>query len=193
MSKSRGIAVKTGLGSILAVLLATSASGADLEDISNFRQYSDAFASSGQPSKRELEQLQEAGFERIVYIAYSDHRNSLDNEDRLVKKLGVEYVHIPVEWEQPTGSDFYLFAGAMQRAPDKKTLLHCQVNFRASAFSFLYRVIYEDVPVAQAKADMNSVWTPNDTWKALIFEVLSENGISPDCDGCDWTVKEMQH
>ena len=185
--------MKTWLGSIVTSLLATSALGAGLEDISNFRQYSDGFASSGQPSKRELEQLQEAGFERIVYIAYSDHRNSLENEDRLVKKLGMEYVHIPVEWEQPTKSDFYLFAGAMQRASDKKTLLHCQVNFRASAFSFLYRVIYEDVPVAEAKADMNSVWTPNETWKALIFEVLAENGISHQCDGCDWTVKEMQH
>ena len=99
----------------------------------------------------------------------------------------MEYVHIPVEWDAPTVSDFNLFAGAMQMAPNKKTLLHCQVNYRASAFSFLYRVIHEGVAVGEAKADMNSVWTPNDTWRELIVQVLSENGISPDCDGCDWS------
>ncbi|MBT8077727.1 MAG: protein tyrosine phosphatase family protein [Gammaproteobacteria bacterium] len=174
-------------------MLSIAAWATGIDDISNFRQYSDNFASSGQPTERQLQLLQEDGFERVVYIAYSDHRNSLKNEDRLVKKLGMEYLHIPVEWERPTKSDFYLFAGALQKAPDKKTLLHCQVNFRASAFSFLYRVIYEGVPLAQAKADMNTVWTPNETWKALIFDLLEENGIAHQCDGCDWSAKEMQH
>ena len=27
-------------------------------------------------------------------------------------------------------------------------------------FLFLYRVLYQDVPVAQAKADMNTIWKP---------------------------------
>jgi len=160
---------------------------ADLGDITNFRQYSEQFASSGQPGERQLEELGAAGFNRVVYIAYSDNDNALPNEDRIVKKLGMEYVHIPVEWNAPTKSDFYLFAGAMQRAPDARTLLHCQVNYRASAFAFLYRVLYLGVPVAAAKADLNSVWTPNETWTALIFDILAENDLSPQCDGCDWT------
>jgi hypothetical protein len=79
-----------------------------------------------------------------------------------------------------------MFAGAMSLTPERKTLLHCQVNYRASAFSFLYRVLYEDVPVAVAKADMNTVWQPNETWQKLIFEILEENGESPHCDGCSW-------
>jgi hypothetical protein len=48
-------------------------------------------------------------------------------------------------------------------------------------------VIYEDVPVAQAKADMNSVWQPNETWRDFIFTVLAENDVNPECEGCDWT------
>ena len=100
----------------------------------------------------------------------------------------MEYLHIPVDWEAPTASDFYLFAGAMQRSPGKKTLLHCQANYRASAFSFLYRVLYEGVPMATAKRDMDSVWTPNQTWRELIFAVLEENGVSPHCEGCVWPI-----
>ena len=81
-------------------------------------------------------------------------------------------------------------AAAIRSDTDARTLLHCQVNYRASAFSFLYRVIYEDAPIADAKADMNSVWTPNETWRDLIFEVLEANGVSPDCADCDWSVGE---
>lgn len=171
----------------LVILFAAGSAQADVKDINNFRQYSESFASSGQPSEQQLREAAEAGFERIVYIAYSDQDKSLANQDRLVKKLGMEYIHIPVEWSMPTKNDFYLFAGAMQRSSDKKTLLHCQLNYRASAFGFLYRVLYEDVPVARAKHDMNSVWIPNETWRDLIFEVLEENNVSPECDGCDWT------
>lgn len=174
---------------LVTIFLAEEAS-AGPGDIVNFREYSPNFASAGQPDAEQLEAARDAGFERVIYIAYSDQERSLANEDRVVKSLGMEYVHIPVEWDAPTASDFALFAAAMQSGEGKKTLLHCQVNYRASAFSFLYRVINEGVPVAQAKADMNSVWTPNETWRALIFSVLENAGISPHCDGCDWSVGE---
>lgn len=171
----------------LAVISAPASAAAAVDDITNYREYSATFSSSGQPTAAQLADARDAGFSRVVYIAYSDHENSLVHEDRTAKNLGLEYVHIPVDWNAPTGSDFYLFAGAMQREPDKKTLLHCQVNFRASAFAFLYRVIYEDVAVSVAKADMNSVWTPNVAWTELILGVLRDEAVDPHCADCDWT------
>lgn len=163
---------------------------AELSDISNFREYSPTFASSGQPSREQLQLLAEDGYERIVYIAFSNSRDAVAEEDAIVKELGMDYVHIPVIWDEPTAADFHAFAAVMQRDPDQKSLLHCQVNFRASAFSFLYRVLHEDVSVEEAKADMNSVWQPNETWRDLIFAILSENGVDPNCNGCDWTPGE---
>ena len=162
------------------------AGAAEIDEIVNYVEYSAAFSSAGQPTAVQLQALQDAGFERVVFLAFSDHEQSLAHEDRLVKELGMEYLHIPVDWEAPTASDFYLFAGAMQRSPGKKTLVHCQVNFRASAFSFLYRVLYVGVPMDRAKEDMENVWIPNETWRELIFLVLGENGVSPHCDGCLW-------
>lgn len=170
----------------LLVLIASTAAAAELSDISNFRQYSPLFASSGQPMENQFELIGDAGFERIIYIAFSNSGKAISNEDEIVKDLGMEYVHIPVIWDEPKSADFYAFADVMRRYPDKKSLLHCQVNYRATAFSFLYRVLYEGVDVATAKADMNSVWQPNETWQALIFEVLEENGKSAQCEGCSW-------
>ena len=158
----------------------------DVSEIVNFREYSDLLSSSGQPNAEQLSAVRDAGFERVVFLAFSDHEHSLQHEDRMVKELGMRYAHIPIDWDAPTKSDFDMFAGLMQRAPGSKTLVHCQVNFRASAFSFLYRVLHEDVPVAEAKDAMNTVWVPNDAWRKLIFDVLEENGVSPDCDNCLW-------
>lgn len=177
---------------ILMPLLAGSASAVEeadpaLAEITNFRQYSSTFASSGQPSREQFSMIAENGFERIVYIAFTNNQNALPDADLVVKGLGMEYMQVPVDFNNPLPSDFYAFADSMRRNTDKKTLLHCQVNARATAFSFLYRVIYADVPVAQAKADMNTVWQPNEVWRDFIFTVLAENDISPDCEDCDWT------
>ncbi len=171
-------------------VLSSAATAADVDEIVNYRNYSPGFSSAGQPTAEQLTLIRDAGFERIVYVAYSDQPKSLSNEDRLVKELGMQYVHIPVEWEAPTADDYYMVAAALRGYSARKTLLHCQVNYRASAFSFLYRVIEDGVDIAEAKADMNTVWTPNETWRDLIFEVLESAGVSPECPGCDWTTSD---
>ena len=159
-----------------------------LAEITNFRQYSPTFASAGQPTREQFATIAENGFERVVYIAFTNNQNALPDADIVVKELGMEYMQIPVSFDNPLPADFYAFADSMRRDTGKKTLLHCQVNARATAFSFLYRVIYEGVPMAEAKMDMNTVWQPNEVWRDFIFTVLNENDMSPECEGCDWTL-----
>jgi protein tyrosine phosphatase (PTP) superfamily phosphohydrolase (DUF442 family) len=171
---------------LISLCACAQAAAQSLSDILNYREHSPTFASAGQPTEAQLSLVKDAGFQRIVYIAFSTDRNAIANEDKLVRDLGMDYVHIPVVWNAPTVADFESFAAVMQRDPDQKTLLHCQVNMRASAFAFLYRVIHDDVPIAEAKADMNTVWAPNETWRSLIFDVLEAHDISPHCEGCDW-------
>ena len=188
---SSAIAAGSLLGALSANAFAVEPTDPTLADITNFRQYSATFASSGQPTKDQFSAIAENGFERIVYIAFTNNTNALPDADQVVKGLGMEYMHIPVTWDNPLSSDFYAFADSLRRDTDKKTLLHCQVNARATAFSFLYRVIYEGVDIAEAKADMNTVWQPNETWRDFIVAVLAENGMSSECEDCDWTPSQM--
>ncbi|MDP4942534.1 MAG: protein tyrosine phosphatase family protein [OM182 bacterium] len=188
---SSAIAAASLLGALSANAFAVEPTDPTLADITNFRQYSATFASSGQPTKDQFSAIAENGFERIVYIAFTNNTNALPDADQVVKGLGMEYMHIPVTWDNPLPSDFYTFADSLRRDTDKKTLLHCQVNARATAFSFLYRVIYEGVDIAEAKADMNTVWQPNETWRDFIVAVLAENGMSSECEDCDWTPSQM--
>jgi len=176
----------------LFALVAPVAGAETLTEIPNYRAYSPTLSSSGQPSAEQLEAVKEAGFERVIFLAYADSNGSLPNEDHIVERLGMQFAQVPVDWEAPQASDFYTFAAIIKQAPESRTLVHCQVNFRASTFSFLYRVLYDGVPVDQAKDDLNSVWVPNETWRALIFRILAENGVSADCDACLWEGTESE-
>ena len=177
---------------VVIILVAYPFASADeLSDISNYRQYSESFSSSGQPTALQLEKIQEQGFERVIYLAFTDDDTAIEDEDREVKQLDMDYVHIPVDWENPTLADFQTFAGVMGNENTVKTLLHCQVNFRASTFSFLYRVAIQGVALLDAKDDLDSVWAPNETWFRFIRTVLDEYGLSPECKGCDWGSNEF--
>ena len=177
---------------VVVVLVACPfASAGELSEVSNYRQYSELLSSSGQPTALQLEEIQEQGFERVIYLAFTDNDTAIEDEDRVVKQLGMDYVHIPVDWEDPAPADFKIFASIMGEKNTVKTLLHCQVNFRASTFSFLYRVAILGVPILDAKEDLDSVWAPNETWFRFIRTVLADYGLSPACKGCDWGANEF--
>ena len=138
-------------------------------------QYSPNLTTSGQPSEEQFRAVAEAGFQRVIFLAFNDHKNAVKNEDRIARSAGLEFVHIPVTWDAPTRDDFDTF-GAVMRA-NERTLVHCEVNFRASVFGFLYQVIYLGTPVEEAWALLTRIWIPNQTWETFIVTALAEKGI----------------
>lgn len=163
----------------------------EISEIDNYRQYSPLFSSSGQPDAKQLKALSDTGFRRIIYLAFTDNESAIKSEDRIVKSLGMDYVHIPVDFDKPTLEDFEDFAAVLNRDKTVRTLLHCQINLRASTFSFLYRVIYGGVAMADAKSDLDAIWQPNEVWYQFIVDVLKQHGLSQACRDCDWGVNEF--
>lgn len=152
----------------------------------NYMAYSPTLASAGQPTQDQLAGAAQDGVERVVYLALTDQDRAIPNEDRVVRELGMQFVHIPVIWQTPTVDDFETFAAVLNQDTARNTLVHCQVNWRASSFVFLYRVIYQHIPIDEAFLDLVSVWTPSEHWREFITEVLSRHGKSTDCELCDW-------
>jgi protein tyrosine phosphatase (PTP) superfamily phosphohydrolase (DUF442 family) len=140
-------------------------------------EYSPSLTASGQPTAEALELAARSGYSRVIFLAFTNHQNALEHEDAIVKSLDMEFIHIPVEWEAPSLADFDAFAAAMRVPTQQRTLLHCEVNFRASVFGFLYQVIYQGVPMGEAIALMHAIWIPNEVWEDFIVRVLSVNGL----------------
>jgi len=143
----------------------------------NFKRYSKSISSAGQLHDRHISFIRDENYSLVVYLAFdSPDDDSRLGIDKLIRGTGARYIQLPVDWFQPTPENYNHFAGAVTANNERNILVHCQMNFRASAFSFLYRVIEGDKNFQEAKEDMLSVWTPNATWTTFINEVLSLNG-----------------
>jgi protein tyrosine phosphatase (PTP) superfamily phosphohydrolase (DUF442 family) len=132
---------------------------------------------AGQPDAATLAALASSGFELVVNLAPPSNQGAVPEEGKLVAEDGPTYVNIPVDWQKPTYEDFALFSAVMNGARDRKVLVHCQLNMRASAFTFLYRVVHEQVPPQQALEALRAVWIPRDQWADFVAAVLDRHAI----------------
>ena len=148
-----------------------------LSDIYNFRPVGPNLATSGQPSEEELCAIAAAGYTVVINIAlHDDPRYSLPDETASVRALGLEYVHIPVQFGAPTERDLLDFFDVMDRYRNDRVWVHCAANKRVSAFVGLYRHLREGEAREQAFALMDSVWEPNEVWSKFIAERLKIPG-----------------
>lgn len=141
--------------------------------ITNFLQIDPKLATAGQPTRKQLEAVRDAGYEVVINLLPAGVDGALPGEAEAVRSLGMEYAHIPVVWSAPTRKDLTRFFAALDERRERKVFVHCLLNMRVTAFVFLYRVLREGAPVEEARAIMRPVWTPNGAWAKFIEENLS--------------------
>jgi protein tyrosine phosphatase (PTP) superfamily phosphohydrolase (DUF442 family) len=143
----------------------------------NYVAATERIHTAGQPDAATLAALGERGFELVVNLAPPSSQGAVADEGKLVSEHGPAYVNIPVNWQRPTLEDFELFSAVMNGARDRQVRVHCQLNMRASAFTFLYRVIHEHVPPEEAMTALRAVWIPRDQWATFTADVLAKHGV----------------
>lgn len=145
-----------------------------LSDIYQYRDVTPDLATSGQPREEHLATIAAAGYEVVINLAlHDDPRYSLRDEAMLVRELGLEYVHIPVLFDAPTGDDLATFFETMDRNKGKRIWLHCAANKRVTAFLGLYWRLREGWPAERAFELMHDVWEPDPVWSTFIDEQLN--------------------
>ena len=147
---------------------------AALESIVRYVPLSESLATAGQPSEEQLCAVAAAGFEVVVNLAlHNDPRYSLKDEAATVASLGMEYIHIPVQFASPALADLTAFFGAMEHAGERKVFVHCASNKRVPVFVALYRISRQGWGRAEALASMREVWQPDATWDKFIGEAIT--------------------
>ena len=65
----------------------------------------------------------------------------------------------------------------MREHRNDHVLVQCAANYRASAMTYLYRVVVENVPEDEAKEDLHAVWDPNENeaWSEYINDIKASN------------------
>ena len=140
-----------------------------IEDIYNFHSLENLYATSGQPNEKEFQLIKEAGYEVVINLApQSKLENSLIDEAGILKRLGIQYLHIPVNFQKPSEAKFQLFVDAVEQNKNKKLWIHCAANMRVSAFTYRYRRAYLGVSELEAKQDLAKIWEPFGAWERFV-------------------------
>ena len=146
----------------------------------NFVAVSERLHTAGQPSRAQLEALKSKGYAFIVNLATPASSGAIPDEGMLIAKSGISYLNIPVDFKNPGYDDFELFSNILRQSGSRRVLVHCQVNKRASVFTFLYRVVHEGVSPDQAWGNVTSIWVPEPPWNEFVRMVLKRHSINFD-------------
>jgi protein tyrosine phosphatase (PTP) superfamily phosphohydrolase (DUF442 family) len=147
------------------------------EEIYNFMALSDTLFTGGMPKAGQLTDAAQQGVQLVINLAPHNVPDALPNEQEWVTSLGMQYVNIPVLWSTPTKEGLDRFMAVMDENRDKRILVHCQANFRATAFVALYRILRHGWEPKDAIGDMHKIWDQEDypIWKMFIEENLKRS------------------
>jgi protein tyrosine phosphatase (PTP) superfamily phosphohydrolase (DUF442 family) len=143
-----------------------------LEYIYNFFQLTPKIATAGQPTIDQFIEIKESKYQLVINLLPEKTTKYLPEEKELVESQGMEYVHIPVLWENPSLEDLQKFFEVMDANQDKNIFVHCAANMRVSVFLYLYRHLKEGISETEARADLEKIWIPNEVWQKFIDQVI---------------------
>lgn len=148
-----------------------------MKDIYNFLYYHDKLSSSGMPAPDQIKSIAEAGVQVVINLAPHDVPEAIPNEERLVRSFGMNYINIPVNWGTPTRDGLNVFMDRMDENPDKKIHVHCEANFRATAFIAIYRILRLGWKDADAFEPMHKIWDEDayPVWKLFIEDAIKRS------------------
>jgi protein tyrosine phosphatase (PTP) superfamily phosphohydrolase (DUF442 family) len=142
----------------------------NVQDITNFVQLTNDVGTGGQPSRDQFRDIAAAGYGAVINLALPTSDHAIPDEGSVVTGFGMRYVHIPVDFGNPTIDDLKTFIGAMRALDGKRVFVHCVVNARVSAFMYLYLKHVRGVDDAAARSPVLARWQPqmDEIWQRFL-------------------------
>lgn len=145
-----------------------------MQNILNYIKINELISTSGQPNEEEFSKIAQDGFEVVINLALHNASNAIVNEDKIVTDLDMSYFHIPVDFENPKVSDIKLFLNILQSLGANKVWVHCALNYRVTAFMYVYHKYVLNTPFDEIDISMFEQWSPNKNWQELMKVSLEE-------------------
>lgn len=143
-----------------------------LDSFPDARRAGERLWTSGQPDAGQLAAAAGQGIRCVVNLALPSSPKALPDERAVVEAAGMEYVHIPVLFDQPTEADYLRLESELDQRSGQPVLVHCARNFRVSAFVAVYRVRRQGWTRENALRDLETFWKPEPAWAALLDALL---------------------
>src|SRR5215468_6151268 len=134
------------LGALLFLLQLTSTNSLtgplSTKDIPRFHMIADGLYRGGQPGRDGFEYLQKNGVKTVINLRMEN------DEEVIVKKLGMNYVHIPITitiWSKIPDAAIDQYFKVLNDPANYPIFFHCRRGAdRTGAMAGFYRIAYQD-------------------------------------------------
>lgn len=152
----------------------------ELSQIALFQCVHPHLFSSAIPDLDQLSQIKAYGIDTFIYIAPHLNPDSDTPDDEITDQrslqldqqclaLGLNYLHIPLDFENPVADQALLILDLIDVLCSNKMLwLSCPNLQRSSSLLHVYRQFYMHMDIATAHGLLEAVWEPDATWTGLI-------------------------
>ena len=138
-----------------------------MKKILNYIKVNKQISTAGQPTKKQFETIAKEGFDVVINLSMHN-KGALKEEDKIVSKNGMMYIHLPITWKSPELDRLELFLKLLEtlEKENKKVFIHCIKNYRVSIFMHVYKkTVWKDKNTSFV-SPMDYV--PNKIWKSII-------------------------
>jgi uncharacterized protein (TIGR01244 family) len=142
---------------VLSVFLqAPAPAQSDLASIRNFLKVTPEFCTGGQPRIEHFEQLKKEGVKAVLNLRQpSEHR--AEEEQEAVKKAGLKYFNIPVNYREPSDASVDEFLRITDDPSNRPMFIHCTAAIRVGAYWTIRRVLRDGMTWDAALAEGQKV------------------------------------
>lgn len=141
----------------------------------NFKEVNELVSCSGTLKNVRLQSFLDEGYFAVINLLPDESEYAVEEEKNELEKLGIHYIHIPIDWDKPINADFDLFELTMDDIKGKKVHIHCAANFRATAFYAIYA--YRKVGWTRIKVNefIGSIWQLSEypVWDKFVSSYLN--------------------
>lgn len=146
-------------------------------EIRNFVQLTENFGTAGQPAADQFQAIAANGYRHVINIGMPDHADAISNEGELVSALGMNYLHIPVPFDNPTTEHVRLFCKILNQIRHDKVFVHCIMNYRVSAFMYHYLTKVDKCDEISARSPILQNWDMEPAWEKLMSWSATDLGL----------------
>ncbi len=146
--------------------------------IPNFRKVTDSVWTGGQPTIDQLGKLREEGVKTIINLRVPEEHESA-REEAKARELGMAYLNIPVDYDEPKAADVDSFLRATDGQIGKgRVFIHCTAAIRVGAFWMMRRELRDGWTHEKAREEAKQIGLRTDgAWVDFAKEYIRAHAV----------------
>ena len=134
-------------------------------------------ACGGATSVEAFPELKKRGFASIINLRLeSEPGADIPSARAAAEKIGLIYIHIPVDSSNPSTQSADAFLDAVSKPVNQPVYIHCASANRVAAMWLIKRVVIDGWDVQRATAEAEAIGLNKPYWKQFALDYLAKRG-----------------